>query len=187
MSRSPSEIRVASSGYFGQPNVVSLQSDKKQLAEALDRALGAMRGWTPDRRLRYKVTLGIKNRNAEFTRDFGGEAAPEPDSVAALAIPSTASPPMVKLLYLLRHGDDVSLDAPTARSLTGRPDIADLIHILKEAEDARLVRRTAPEPRELVEADRDSIVGLTLTDQGRRYLEDALRDTRAPAPRAAAQ
>ncbi len=33
--------------------------------------------------------LGIKNRKAEFTRDFGGEPVPESDSVAALRPPTT--------------------------------------------------------------------------------------------------
>lgn len=161
---------------------MSFQSEKTQLAESLRRALDAMHDWTPARCLQYEVTLGIVDRKADFTTDFGGEASPEPDSVATLVAPRAASLPLIKLLYLLNHSDDICLDAPTARSITGepfvhgQPVIAGLLHVLKDAETARFVRRTAPEPRALVEADRDTIVGLTLTDQGRRFLEDALHD-----------
>lgn len=167
---------------------MSFHSEKKQLAESFRRALNAMQGWSAARRLQYQVTLGVKNRQSEFTRDFGGAAMPEADSVAALLVPGSASPPLIKLLYVLRHGDDLCLNAPTARSLTGQPTIADLIRIVKDAETAQLVRRTGQPPKELTEAHRDSIIGLTLTEEGKRYLDDVLHEGTtggAPEPRAA--
>jgi hypothetical protein len=36
------------------------------------------------------------------------------------------------------------------------------------------VRRTEVAPRELAEADRDSIVGIKLTDEGKRYVDSVL-------------
>jgi hypothetical protein len=174
---------------------VSFQFEKAQLAEQLQRALSAMQGWSPARRLQYLVTLGVKNRKADFTRDFGGEAAPEPDSVAALMAPDSAPLPLIKLLYVLKQADDICLNAPTARSITGEPVvagepvIAKLIRVVRDAETGQLVRRTAPVSHELVEADRDSVIGLTLTDRGRRYLDDVLlgRTDDAPVPRAASR
>jgi hypothetical protein len=161
---------------------VSLDSEKTKLAESLLRALSATRAWPATRRLQYLVTLGVKNRKAEFTREFGGDAMPEPDSVATIVAPASASLPLIKLLYVLEQSDDLCLDAPTARSITGEPSIAKLIRAVKDAEDAALVRRTAPAPRELAEADRDSLVGLTLTEEGRRYLASVLHlDETIPA------
>ncbi|TMQ03698.1 MAG: hypothetical protein E6J90_15520 [Deltaproteobacteria bacterium] len=173
---------------------MSFESEKRQLAEELDRALHAMRAWSPERRLQYKVALGVKDRNAEFTQAFGGEAAPEPDSVAALLIPSSSSfgsdgsTAVLRLLHLLTHGDDICLDAPTARIITERPMIVDLLRVLKDAEAAGFVRRTAPDPRDLGEDDRDSLVGLALTAHGKRHLEEVLRTMReSPAPRVVAR
>ena len=108
---------------------------------------------------------------------------------------SSASLPLIQLLYLLeKNGDDICLDAPTAQSITGesfghgRPVIAGLLRALHDAETAGFVRRTDPDPHRLGEADRDTIVGLVLTDPGRRYLEEMLASQPrvAPPPRAAA-
>lgn len=173
---------------------MNFDSEKKQLADGLLRALNAMQGWSPARRLQYEVTLGVKNRQAEFTQDFGGAAMPEPDSVAWLSVPDSASLPLIKLLYVLRQSDDICLNAPTARSITVTPNIEapltanlipDLLRLVKDAQAAHLVRQTAHPPKELVEADRDSILGLTLTEAGKRYLDDVLhsgepRDAAAP-------
>src|SRR4029077_9867434 len=87
-------------GVFGQPDRVSYQSEKKQLAEELRRALSAMDAWTPSRCVEYEITLGIVDRKTAFTTDFGGEATPEPDSVAWLRAPNSASLPLIRLLYL---------------------------------------------------------------------------------------
>lgn len=141
-----------------------------------------MQGWSAARRLQYLVMLGVKNRKAEYTRDFGGEAMPETDSAAALWVPDAASRPLIKLLYVLSHGDDICLNAPTARSITGEPSIGNLIRVVKEAESTRLAQRTEPAPRELVEADRDSMVGIKLTEEGRHYVNRVLHlDETAPA------
>lgn len=172
---------------------MSYQSEKTQLAEGLLRAVTAMGAWAPARRLQYKVTLGIKDRKADYTLDFGGAANPEPDSVAWLEAPSSASLPVIRLLYLLeKNGNDLCLDAPTAQAITGRPFvhgqpvIAGLLGVLKDAQAAGFVRRTDPDPHRLTEADRDTIVGLTLTDQGRRYLDDVLHTTADASARQAA-
>ncbi len=165
---------VASSVYFGQPNLVSFDPEQAKLAENLRRALSAMQGWPAARRLQYLVMLGVKNRKAEFTRAFGGDAMPEPDSVAGIWAADPAPRPLVKLLYVLTCGDDICLDAPTARSLTGEPSIANLIRVVKEAEGTHFVQRTVAVPRELVESDRDSMVGLKLTEEGRRYVTSVL-------------
>jgi hypothetical protein len=173
---------------------VSYPSEKQELVEGLRRALSAMDAWAPARRLQYQVTLGVKDRKADYTLDFGGAAAPEPDSVVRIVAPSSASLSVLRLLYLLEHGDDICLDAPTAQSITGQsfvhgqPVIAGLLRVLHDAEAAGFVRRTDPDLHRLTEADRDAIVGLTLTDPGRRYLEDMLASQSrvAPPPRAAA-
>jgi len=85
--------------------------------EGLRRALNAMQGWSAARRLQYQVTLGVKNRKAEYTQDFGGEAMPEPDNIAMIVVPASGSLPLIKLLYVLRQCDDLCLNAPTARSI----------------------------------------------------------------------
>jgi hypothetical protein len=154
-----------------------------------------MDAWTPARRLQYQVMLGVKDRKADYTLDFGGEAAPEPDSVTWLRAPSAASLPLIRLLYLLeKNGDDICLDAPTAQAITGEPFVhgqpvlAGLLRVLHDAQIAGFVRRTDPDPHRLTEADRHTIVGLTLTDPGRRYLADVLasQPRAVPPPRAAA-
>lgn len=178
---------------------MSLDSDeKKQLADGLLRALNAMQGWSAARRLHYEVTLGVLNRQADFTQDFGGEAMPEPDSVAWLSAPGSASLPLIKLLYVLRQSDDICLNAPTARSIMGAHIIGapitaslipELLRLVKDAQAAQLVRQTAQPPKELIEADRDSILGLTLTEAGKRYLDDVLHPgepRNVAAPRAVA-
>jgi len=159
--------------------LVNLDPEKSMLAEALHRAINATQSWPATRRLQYLVTLGVKNRKAEYTQDFGGEAMPEPDSIAMIVAPASGSLPLIKLLYVLRQCDDLCLNAPTARSIIKAqsmidPCIVQLIRVIKDAEDAGLVRRTAPAGRDLVEADRDSIIALTLTEQGKRYLDDVL-------------
>jgi hypothetical protein len=174
---------------------MSYQSEKTQLAEELGRALSAMNAWTPSRCVEYEITLGIVDRKTDFTTDFGGEATPEPDSVAWLRAPSSVSLPLIRLLYLLqKNGDDICLDAPTAQAITGepfvhgQPVIAGLLRVLHDAATAGFVRRTDPDPHRLTEADRHTIVGLTLTDPGRRYLDDMLasQPRAAPPTRAAA-
>lgn len=172
-------ILVASSAYFGQAEIVSLDPEQTKLAATLRRALAAMQDWPAERRLQYLVLLGIKNRKAEYTRDFGGEAAPERDSVAAIAS-ATDARPLLKLLYVLKHGDDICLDAPTARSITGEPSVGRLIAVVDDAVDAKLVRRTAAAARKLLETDRDSLIGLKLTDDGKQYVNSVLHlDERA--------
>lgn len=172
---------------------MSYQSEKQQLAARLGKALNAMQGWTPARRLQYQVMLGVKDSKAHYTQDFGGEATPESDSVSWLVAPSSASLPLIRLLYLLKHGDDLCLDAPTAQAITGQPFvhgqpvIAGLLGVLANAQTAGYVRRTDPDPHRLTEADRDTIVGLALTDQGKHYLEDVLHTSgNAATHRAAA-
>lgn len=152
-----------------------------------------MDAWPPLRRVQYDITLGIKDRKADYTLDFGGAATPEPDSIAWLAAPSAASLPVIRLLYLLeKNGDDICLNAPTAQAITGQPVvhgqpvIAGLLGVLKDAQTAGFVKRTDPDPHRLTEADRDTIVGLTLTDQGKRYLDDVLHTTDTSARQAAA-
>lgn len=132
-----------------------------------------MHDWPAERRLQYLVLLGIKNRKAEYTVDFGGQASPEPDSVAVIPATETVSRPLVKLLYVLKHGDDICLDAPTARSITGTPTVRDLIEVLNDAVAEKLVRRTAT-GRALAESDRDSLVGLELTEEGKHYVNRVL-------------
>lgn len=172
---------------------MSYESEKKLLAEQLLRAVTAMSTWTPLHRVQYEITLGIKDRMVDFTTDFGGAATPEPDSIAWLAAPSSASLPVIRLLYLLdKNGDDICLNAPTAQAITGRPFVhgqpvlAGLLGVLKDAQTAGFVRRTDPDPHQLTEADRDTIVGLTITDQGRRYLDDVLHTTTDASARQAA-
>lgn len=174
---------------------MSYPSEKQELVEGLRRALSAMDAWAPARRLQYQVTLGVKDRKADYTLDFGGAATSEPDSVAWLRAPSSASLPLIRLLYLLeKNGDDICLDAPTAQAITGEPFVhgqpvlAGLLRVLHDAQTAGFVRRTDPDPQRLREADRDTIVGLTLTDAGKRYLDDVLasQPRAAPPPRAAA-
>lgn len=166
---------------------MSYQSEKQQLAERLGKALNAMQGWTPVRRLQYQVMLGVKDRKAHYTQEFGGEALPESDSISCLGAPSSASLPLIRILYLLKQGDDLCLDAPTAQAITGQPFVhgqpvlAGLLGVLKDAQTAGFVRRTDPDPHRLTEADRDTIVGLALTDQGRCYLDDVLHTTGKPA------
>jgi len=174
---------------------VSYPSEKQELVEGLRRALSAMDAWAPARRLQYQVMLGVKDSKADYTLDFGGAATPEPDSVAWLRATSSASLPLIRLLSLLeKNGDDICLDAPTAQSITGQPFvhgqpvIAGLLRVLHDAETAGFVRRTDPDPHRLGESDRDTIVWITLTDPGRRYLQDALASQPrvAPPPRKAA-
>jgi hypothetical protein len=151
---------------------MSFDSDQAKLAERLRRSLAAMDDWEPARRLQYKIRLGVKNREALFTRAFGGEGPPEPDSVPALAIPDTEDKPLVRLLYVLKHADDICLDGPTARSIVGRASIPSLVRLLKQAVSAGYASRGgAAEPSE---TDEDVIVGIKLTEPGRLYLERVL-------------
>lgn len=101
---------------------------------------------------------------------------------------------MIRLLYLLdKNGDDICLGATTAQAITGEP----FVHASLSSpacsgpprpSDRGFVRRTDPDPQRLTEADRHTMLGLTLTDAGRRYLEDVLasQPRAAPPPRAAA-
>jgi len=151
---------------------MSLRREQAELAASLLRALNAMQDWPAERRLRYLVLLGVKNRKAEYTRDFGGDAMPEPHSVAK--IDSAAdSRSRLRLLYVLKHADDICLDAPTARSITGEPSIAKLITAVEDAVEAQLARRTGSSCG-LLESDRDSIVGLELTEGGKQYVNSVL-------------
>lgn len=152
---------------------MSLDPEQARLAATLRRALSAMQDWSAERRLQYLVLLGIKNRKAEYTRDFGGDAAPEPQSVATVASGGDVRP-LVRLLYVLKYGDDICLDAPTARSITGEPNVGKLISVIDDAVDSHLVRRTTTSPRKLAETDRDSLVGLKLTDDGKRHVNTVL-------------
>jgi hypothetical protein len=152
---------------------VGFDSEQAELAEKLRRALAAMDEWEPAKRLQYKIRLGVKNREARFTRDFGGEAVPEPDSVPELVIPDSEPKPLVRLLYVLKHADDICLDGPTARSITGGPSIPDLVRVLKDAVKAGYARRTGT--AELRETDRDMVVGVQLTEPGLLYINRVLR------------
>ena len=142
-------------------------SEQAALVETLRRALRAMSEWSASRRLDYRVLIGLKNRRAEFTRDFEGEAEPEPDAVTRLD-----AQPLARLLYVLHHTDEICLDVPTARSITGTPSIDTLVRVMKEAEAQGFAKRwPGASPKELSEADRDSVAGLRLTDDGRKQLE----------------
>ncbi len=152
---------------------MGFDSEQAELAEKLRRALAAMDEWEPAKRLQYQIRLGVKNREARFTRDFGGEASPEPDSVPELGIPASAVKPLVRLLYVLKYADDICLDGPTARSITGGPSIPDLVRVLKDAVKAGYVSRTGT--AELRETDRDLVVGVKLTEPGRLYIDRVLR------------
>lgn len=139
--------------------------------------------WNPAKRLQYLVRLGVKNRSARFTRDFGGEELPEPDSLPALELPAFGHKPMLRLLYVLKYADDVCLDGPTARSIMGSPGVSSLVRLIKEAVLAGYARRTGT--TELADTDSDMVIGLVLTEAGRRHLEGALhldepRATQAP-------
>lgn len=155
----------------------------KELAERLSKSLAVMDVWEPARRLRYQIRLGVKNREVRFTRSFGGDALPEPDSVPALEIPASEDRSLVRLLYVLEGADDICLDGPTARSIVGSARIPDLVRVLKQAVRAGYANRT--DAAELSETDEDVIVGIKLTELGRLYLQrvllrDELRGTPAP-------
>src|SRR5689334_10001647 len=112
---------------------MGFDSDQAKLAARLSKSLAVMDIWEPARRLRYQIRLGVKNREVRFTRSFGGDALPEPDSVPALEIPASEDKSLVRLLYVLEGADDVCLDGPTARSIVGSARIPDLVRVLKQA------------------------------------------------------
>lgn len=74
--------RGASSAYSTKLTLVSYPSEKQELVEGLRRALSAMDARTPARRLQYQVTLGVKDRKADYALDFGG-AATHPSPIAS--------------------------------------------------------------------------------------------------------
>ncbi|MBX3155771.1 MAG: hypothetical protein KF773_07220 [Deltaproteobacteria bacterium] len=149
---------------------MSFDSEQAQLAARLARAVRAMDGWDGSKTLRYKRTLGMKDAKAEFTRPFGGAASPEPDSVVAIDAPAA-----IKLIYLLaRFGDEICINAPTARSVIGEPDLAKLVRLINEVVRTGLAVRTAPDASPLLESDRYFIVGVRVTDEGRRVLHEAI-------------
>ena len=135
-----------------------------------------MDSWTPKQQLDYLVTLGVKNRKAEFTTDFGGEALPEQDSVPRLEFSESSGDPrraLVKLMFVLKHSaEGICLDGPTARSITGEPRIRDLVHLVNQAVGAGLARRTGI--KDLDETDRDRVVGLEQTPAGRELIDSVL-------------
>jgi len=146
-----------------------------------------MDAWEPKRQLEYLIRLGVKNRKARFTRDFGGEALPEPESLPTLQIPAAdEEKSLVRLLYMLKYADDICLDGPTARSITGQPRLAGLVRVINQAVKEGYARRTGD--RELAETDRDFVFGVKLTDAGRQLLERILQlsdpaDPEAPPAR----
>ena len=157
-----------------------------ELAERLRKELEAMDAWTPRRQLDYLIRLGVKNREARFTKDFGGEELPEPASVPMLDIPAGEAKPLVRLLYMLKHADDICLDGPTARSITGEPRVASLVRLINKAVRDGYARQT--DDRELTESDRAFVFGVKLTDEGRQLLESILQlsdpaDPQAPPAR----
>jgi hypothetical protein len=100
-----------------------------------------------------------------------------------LELPASEDKPLVQLLYVLKHADDICLDGPTARSITGQPRLAGLIHVINTAVKAGYAVRTGA--KELTETDRDFVFGIRLTAEGRRLLERVLHldEPQSPAAR----
>jgi hypothetical protein len=162
---------------------VIFDAEQAELVERLRRELEAMDAWSPRKQLDYQIRLGVRDRKARYTRNFGGEASPEPESLPTLEIPATEAKPLVRLLYMLRYTEEIVLDGPTARSITGEGRLVGLVNVINEAVRAGLAQRISDRP--LTETERDLIYGVKLTEEGRRLLERVLHlgETRtAPAP-----
>jgi hypothetical protein len=80
---------------------------------------------------------------------------------------------------MLKHADDICLDGPTARSITGQPRLVGLIRVINAAVKAGYALRTGA--KELAETDRDFVFGVRLTDEGRHLLEGVLHLDEAQA------
>src|SRR5262249_9620489 len=92
-------------------------------------------GICPVQRLRYKIILGVKNRNAEFTKEFGGQAHPELISLCNIKTCLNIS---IKLLYLIQSTQVVCLDALTSKAL-GYTSIDHLMNGLNKLIDNRFI------------------------------------------------
>jgi hypothetical protein len=138
----------------------------------IERATRALEEWgtvAPLKRSRYWVRLGSKDDAGEFTREFGGDGAPHPDSVLATFEPGAE--PSDRLVWFLRHTDELVLEGQTARGITGAPDVRRLVEVVRDAVKADLVERWTDQggpPAHLdPEIHQFRLVGVRLTEKGK--------------------
>lgn len=146
----------------------------------IERATRLLQEWgTVDakKRSRYWVRLGVKDEAGEFTEAFGGEGSPSDDSVLMKFTPD--EDPADRLVWFLRHADELCLEGQTARSIIGSPDIQQLVEIVRRAISANLVERWTDQGGTPAELDprihQFRVVGVRLTEKGRaraRELEE---------------
>lgn len=127
----------------------------------------------PRQRFEYWVRLGVQDRTGARTRAFGGDAEPEPDSLAALG--PLVVQPRDRLVWVLRHTNVLVLDGQTARMICGTTEIDRLVAEIREAEAAGLIERWTDqggEPATLdAEKHRYHAVGVKLTTAGRQWAD----------------
>jgi len=146
-------------------------ADRDEVVRGL-RELGSK--FPPAKRLAYWVTLGVKDRQGERTKQFGGTADPDPSSLAAI-LPRVINP-LDRLMWVLRHTDTLSLDGQTARMIVGDASVAQLLEVVRQAMAKDLVKRWTDQNGEPVVLDPDThryhVAGVRMTDEGRAWAKE---------------
>jgi hypothetical protein len=123
----------------------------------------------PGIRSRYWVRLGVKDEAGEFTRAFGGEGSPVADSV--LTKFRLDEDPTDRLVWFLRHADELCLEGQTARSILGSADVQRLVEVVRSAVKSNLVERWTDRggaPEELdPRIHQFRVIGVRLTEKGK--------------------
>jgi len=138
----------------------------------IERATRLLDEWgtvDPKKRSRYWVRLGVKDEAGAFTRAFGGEGSPIADSV--LTRFKADDEPIDRLVWFLRHADELCLEGQTARSILGTADVQRLVEVVRSAVKAGLVERWTDQGGEPAELDprihQLRVIGVRLTESGR--------------------
>ena len=148
---------------------MNVAHSQKALAEELGRLLEAWGRVPVKKRVAYSTRLGDRDANGEFTVEFDGSAQPDDSSLAALVRRRGGLPPVLRLVWFLRHTDTLCLDATTAR-IVAAGGIDELVATIRDARAKKLVVRYNDQGTAPVEVDpvahRDHVIGLRLTDLG---------------------
>jgi hypothetical protein len=138
----------------------------------IERATRLLEEWgdvDPKKRSRYWVRLGVKDAAGEFTRAFGGEGSPIADSV--LTRFKGDEDPTDRLVWFLRHADELCLEGQTARSILGSADVLRLVEVVRNAVNADLVERWTDRGGAPAELDprvhQFRVIGVRLTEKGK--------------------
>lgn len=113
------------------------------------------------------------DKEGRLTKFYGGTAEAEIGTLFEAA--ALLTEPLDRLIWVLRGGDSVCLDGPTARRLTGASSLEELVRLINAAVSQGLVERWsnvgAPSPLDAVD-DKDKEIGARLTKQGKAHAKE---------------